>query len=181
MQQWFALCKAQLQQSMTLFVVMLTLTMMLLLFDFHQRIWVGRDTANSAAFDAVSELQLQTAALGYSQAMQQWLDQLNAQQEAKAGGQEDAAEAKALAGAMNLTSLRVRVRAVFIRRQPAVALALAELQTLSDGKVQLQRLELGSEVDGYRVSAIQKGLVVFSQIADPAKQLSVPVFKGEHP
>lgn len=181
MQQWFALCKVQFQQSRTLFAMVLVLALTLLLLDFKERIWVGRDTTNSAAFDAVGELQLQTSAPGYSQAMQQWLDQLTTQQEAKAGGQENAAEAKALAGAMSLTSLRVRVRAVFIRQQPAVALALAELQTLSDGKVQLQRLEQGSEVDGYRVSAIQKGLVVFSQIADPAKQLSVPVFKGEHP
>lgn len=181
MKQWFALCKTQAQQSMSLLAVLLAVLLLLLTLDFVERIWVPRDSAKVAVFTAIEEVELRTTAAGYSAQMQQWLDQLNTQHQANADGSAEAEEAKVLAGARNLTTLRVRVRAVFIRQQPAVALALAELQTLSDGKVQLQRLEQGSEIDGYRVKAIQKGVVVFSQSADPAKQLSVPVFKGENP
>jgi hypothetical protein len=60
-------------------------------------------------------------------------------------------------------------------------LALAELQTLSDGKVQLQRLEQGSKIDGYHVLSIKKGLVVFESDSDSKLQVSVPVFKGGNP
>jgi hypothetical protein len=181
MKHWFAQWRLQAKHSAALLAVVSALVVLLLMMDFVQRIWVPRGSGNAADFQTLAALKIEDKSKAYSNEMQQWLEQVKTQQSIITDGTSVDATAKVLAGALNLTSLRIRVRAVFIKQQPAVALALAELQTLSDGKVQLQRLETGSEVDGYRVTSIQKGLVVFSQLTNPANQLSVPVFKGENP
>jgi hypothetical protein len=181
MTSWFSLCKVQAQQFRTLLISVLVMFALLLFADFFGRIWVPRDTAKVATFEQVESIQIQSADKLYSNQMQQWLNELSSRQESKATGSSGEAATKVLPGSTNLTTLRVRVRAVFLRQQPSVALALAELQTLSDGKVQLQRLEQGSKIDGYHVLSIKKGLVVFESDSDSKLQVSVPVFKGGNP